>query len=667
MTRLHLGAAYYPEHWPETRWPEEIRLMQEAGLTVVRMGEFAWSSMEPAAGQFRFDWLDRAINLLTEAGIQTVLGTPTAAPPAWLIEQYPEILTVNEAGRRVQFGARGHYCVNSPAMQDATRRIVGALAWRFRGNPQIIGWQIDNELPRVCYCDHCRALFQQFLAERYGTLDALNAAWSTAYWSQTYSAWEQIPIPWTGGSYHNPGLLLEFRRFVTASNRRFQKLQVDILRSSLPANVWITHNFMGWFGGMDHYEMSADLDLASWDWYIGTGHHDYLATGAIHDLTRGFKRRNFWVMETQPGSVNWARVNSTLNQGESRALAWHAVAHGADALLYWQWRSALGGQEQYHGSLVDAAGRPRPLYAEVQQIGREFARVAPVLADTRVETRVAMLNCYESRWSIEGQRHHADFDYVAHFNSYYRPLAARNVAVDVISADAALDGYKLVIAPSLLILDEGRVERLREFVRRGGYLVLGARSGMKDRTNALLPSRQPGPLVELTGAEVEEYYALTEPVAVKGNLLEGEMRLWAERLRIPSVSSGQALDDNRTQAVARYGASNGWLDDQIAVSVHLYGSGFTYYVGGCLDAAAQQTLFDHILNMAGIPTFDAPAGVEVLTRVDKLGSPVYLLINHTRSEQPVTLPWPMFEHLIQRHLQGQIKVVPYGVAVMTKT
>lgn len=449
--RLHLGAAYYPEHWPEDRWPEDIRLIRAAGLTVVRMGEFAWSTMEPALGEFHFDWLDRAIAELAAAGIASVLGTPTAAPPAWLVQQHLDLLAVDERGRRVQFGNRCHYCVNSPEFHAATRRMVGAMAGHFGSNPNVIGWQIDNEYNRVCYCERCQSLFQQQLAHKFGSLDALNQHWSTRYWSQTYSDWEQIPIPI---GPHNPGLMLEFKHFITESYRHFQGLQIDLLRPCLHSGAWITHNFMGWFNAFDHYKMTQDLDLASWDWYVGTGEHDYLSSGATHDLARGFKRRNFWVIETQPGNVNWAPIKSTLNQGEAHAMAWHAVAHGADAILYWQWRSALGGQEHFHGTLLDQSGQPRPFYEEVQLLGRDFATVSSLLANSNPIAEVAILNSYDNRWSIQAQPHHRDFDYVAHFNHYYRPVAMRNVATDILSADAPLDGYKLVIAPTLLMLNE---------------------------------------------------------------------------------------------------------------------------------------------------------------------------------------------------------------------
>jgi len=653
--KLHLGAAYYPEHWPEERWPEDIRLMQEAGLTVVRMAEFAWSTMESSAGIFNFSWLERAIEKLAAAGIVSVLGTPTAAPPAWLVEKHPDLLAVDEDGRRVQFGNRCHYCVNSPEFHDATLQLVQAMGKYFGCNPNVIGWQIDNEYNRVCYCDRCRSLFQQFLADKYGSLDVLNQRWTTAYWSQTYSTWEQIPLPI---GPHHPTLMLEFKHFITASYRKFQRLQLEALRPHLRAGVWTTHNFMGWFGGYDHYEVAADLDQASWDWYVGTGHHDYLTSGAIHDLTRGFKRRNFWVIETQPGNVNWTVKNNSLNKGEARAMAWHAIAHGADAILYWQWRSAFGGQEQYHGSLVDQSGQPRPFYEEAQTLGKQIQSVSDLLTGSSIIARVAMLNSYDSRWSIEFQRHQGDFDYVAHFNHYYRALSVNNISVDVISTDETLEGYQLVIAPALLTLNDKRVANLTNFVQRGGHLVLTIRTGMKDEYNALLPSRQPGPLAKLSGVEVEDYYALDELVPIEGNLLKGASKQWAERLKL--------LDQQLAIPVSRYGKSNGWLDGQVAMAAHPYGRGMVYTVGVYLNEEAQQTFVDHVLQTAGVRGMKSPEGVEVSTRVDPAGRAIYIVINHTAAERNLSLVWPALEHLTGQTVQNELILMPYGIAILTR-
>jgi beta-galactosidase len=448
--------------------------------------------------------------------------------------------------------------------------------------------------------------------------------------------------------------MLEFKRFVTESYRQFQRLQVDALRLQLSPEVWITHNFMGWFDGFDHYKMTEDLDMASWDWYVGTDHHDYLTSGAVHDLTRGFKRRNFWLIETQPGNVNWSPINNVLNKGEARAMAWHAVAHGADAVLYWQWRSALGGQEQLHGTLVDQSGQPRPFYEEAKQLADDFAATTNVLTGTVPVSEVALLNSYDNRWSIHAQRHHRDFDYVAHFQHYYRVLARRNIASDILSAEAALDGYKLVIAPALLMLNETRALQLKTFVENGGHLVLTIRSGMKDDFNALLPLRQPGILAEVAGVQVEDYYALLDPVPVIGENFKGESRIWAECLKV--------RDEAATKIIARFGESNGWLDGQSAITSHPHGKGLVTYIGAYLDEASQQA----IVQSAGVePVMNCPAGVEARKRVNPHGEEVFIVINHERTKKKVELPWLAREHL-KAVDTNKLQLEPYGVAVFTQ-
>jgi beta-galactosidase len=655
---LHLGAAYYPEHWLEDSWLEDVRLMMEAGFTVIRMGEFAWSTFEPAEGEFDFDWLDRAIDLLADNGIKTVLGTPTAAPPAWLTQKYPNTVALDEHGQRYEHGRRCHYCANSPDYHERTRSIVSRLAKRFGPNPNVIGWQIDNEFGTVCYCDTCRTKFQSYLEAKFETLDSLNDHWTTRYWSQTYTAWDQIPIPKSG---HNPGLMLAFQQFVTHSYKRFQKLQIDILRPHLTEDVWITHNFMKWYPTYDHYEMSADLDIASWDWYVGTGHNEYTESGAAHDLVRGFKGSNFWLMETQPANVNWSSVNNQLDKGECRAMAWHAVGHGAEAVLYWQWRSAFNGQEQYHGTLIDQSGQPRPFYTEASQLGREFAKVSELLAGSVIEAKVAILNDYNSRWSLDWSRQHEDFDYVQHLIHYYKPLADRNIPVDIISPDQPLDGYRLVIAPGLAILNPERVERLTKFVERNGTLILTIRCGMKDTYNSLLPMRQPGPLAEISNVEVEEYYPLDTYISVKGELIGTSIsRIWAERLRIVNKRI-------YTQQVAHYGPFNGWLDDQLAISYNPYGMGGIYYVGAYLDGNAQAKMLDTICTNLNIkPIMDTPSGVEACQRITPDGDTVTILINHQNRPIEVDIPWTAHEHLRGGTGKGQLALAPYGVAVLTK-
>jgi len=461
---------------------------------------------------------------------------------------------------------------------------------------------------------------------------------------------------------HNPGLMLEFKHFITESYRKFQRLQVDNLRPYLPEGVWMTHNFMKWFDGYDHYIMSKDLDIASWDWYVGIGHHDYLSSGVLHDLIRGFKNKNFWLIETQPGSINWKPVNTTLEKGEARAMAWHAVGHGADAILYWQWRSALGGQEQYHGTLVDQSGQPRPFYEEVRQLGKGFATISPLLAGSEIKASVAMLNDYNSLWSIQWQPHHRDFDYIEHFTHYYRPLVRLNVPVDVVSArglkeSGKLTGYRLVIAPALVFQNKAMVESLQFYVAQGGHLILTVRCGMKDEYNALLPKRQPGDLVEMAGVEVEEYFALQEPVPVTGNWFTGQSNLWAERLAL--VGKGNA------HIIARFGKSNDWLDNQIAITVNSYGKGLVYYVGAYLDENAQQALLARVLKTAAVITMATSPGIEICTRILSNGEEVYIVINHTSEEKTLRMPWPVFDHLAEVEFAAEYTLPAYRVVVLT--
>lgn len=670
---MFFGNAWYPEHWPEDRWPEDVRLMRAIGMNVCRIAEFAWSSMEPIEGQFHLDWLERAIDILHHNNIAVVLGTPTAAPPAWLTHRYPETLTIRPDGRPMQHGNRCHGSPNSPVFVKYSRLIVEQMAKRFGKDERVIGWQIDNEYGHADYSEEARRQFHAFLKERYGTLQALNEAWATAYWSQSYDSWEEIPLPI---GPHNPGLMLDFRRFVTFTWRRFQKMQIEAIRTYARPQQWITSNYMGWYDDFDHYVLAEDLNLVSWDWYIGTGHHDYLSSGALHSLTRGLKRRNFWVMETQPGNVNWAGINNMLNRGEARVMAFHAVAQGADALLYWQWRSAPGGQEQLHGSLIGADGKPRPFYEEAAQIGADFMKIAPALEGTEVRNEVAILHSYDARWAVNFQRHHKDFDPVHYILHWYRPLAAQNVGVDVVSPDGDLSSYRLVVAPALMVLPETTAHLLRSYVEKGGHLVLTVRCGQRDAHNRLYPLLQPGPLRDIAGVEVEEFYPLDEEAPLRLALpssfftqadgLAGHARIWAERLRPLSEA---------TQVLASYAPFNGWLDNRPAITWHPHpAGGGVLYVGAWLEERLQSAVIEWLLDHAHItPIYrNAPDGVEIAKRVTSDGSRTILfVINHTRSSQSLPLQEglapPLTDLLTGETFSQTLSLAPYQVRLFERS
>lgn len=655
--RLRYGAAWYPEQWPEAAWDHDLDLMRGAGFNVVRVGEFAWSSFEPAEGRYELDWLERAIRKAQARGIAVVIGTPTDAPPAWLTSKYPEVLRIDAQGQRAEHGGRRQFSNASPLYRDFCRKIVGQLAARFGRDPNVVGWQIGNEYTDESFDPATRRMFQDWLQAKYATLEGLNTAWATTYWSQTYSAWDQIPLNDKPG---NPGLLLDHRRFVTATWVGFQKAQVDVIRAAADPRQFVTTNIggLGWSDNWDHYAVCEDLDIASWDPYVGSGHLDPVRAGAVNDFVRGWKRRNFWVMETQPGFVNWSPLNNSLDRGEVRSMVWQQVGHGADAVLYWQWRSALNGQEEYHGAVVGPDGEPLPLYAEVQQVGRELARASAAVSGTSPVAETALLHTYDSRWAIDFQPHTKDYDQLKVLLGYYAPLKAAAETVDIVEATAPLDGYKAVFAPSLNLIPDALAEHLAAYVKRGGRLVLGPRSGMKDAFNRLQPERQPGPLAAVLGGRVEQFYALDQDVSVDGPAGAGTATIWGEAL------SAQAPD---AKVILTYGAGQSWLAGQPAALQRPFGKGVITYLGALFDPTLTGRLLTAELAAARVraPFGPLPKGVEVNRRVGP-GREVFVLVNHARTARTVELPFPLDDLLAERHGVTTAALPAYGVVVLQR-
>ncbi len=629
---IAFGAAWYPEQWPESRWETDLQLMQQAGFDTVRIAEFAWSTMEPSEGHFEFAWLDRAIAAASRHSIRVVLGTPTAAPPVWMGERHPDILRVDEDGTRASHGARRHFSYASHRYRAYARRIVREMARRYGHDRRVVGWQLDNEIGPPSFDAEARARWHGFLAGRFGTIAALNRAWSTAYWSQAYQRFDQVPLHASGPQ--NPGLLLEARHFQTALWREYLMDQAAVLRTATDPAQFITTNTMFWNDGFDHYAVHEGLDLAAWDDYIQDPEPDWVANGANHDLVWGYKQKNFWLMETQAGRVDWVGVNRALRPGQVREMGWQAVMHGADAVLYWQFRPAPNGQETNYGTLLSPDGQPAPVYGEIARLGAEFARAGAALADTTPEARVAMLWSYDSRWAIDLQRMHRDYDPVAEFTDFYRPLRQLSGGVAVLPARADLEAFPLVVAPNLNVLSEEDANHLAAYVRGGGHLVLGPRTGQKDPYDALWPDRQPGPLRATLGASVEQYYVLDGHVALDGlapaDGPPASAWRWAEAL-VPEAGDVQVL--------ARYRDPGGWLDGRAAVVTRPVGRGHITYVAAWLEPAAMRELARTLMARSGlalVATADAP-GLEIGVR-GAPGRRTLVAINHADSALPLALP-----------------------------
>jgi beta-galactosidase len=651
-----LGAAWYPEQWTEPQWEHDLALMEQAHIRWVRITEFAWSSLEPHEGVYDFGWLDRAIAAAARHHIAVVLGTPSAAPPAWLTKAYPDTLRINENGIPEEHGGRVQFSFTSPRYRELARDIAERMAERYGQDKRVIGWQIDNEIAAVSFDPYTKLQFQAWLQAKYGDVATLNARWTTAYWSQTYDTFGEIPMH-SGGE--NPGLALDLRRFWTDTWASYVENQASVIRAHKSPAQFITTNSMNWNDSFDQYKVHAGLDMAAWDEYIQTGHPDWSAYAAQHDSVRGYKGKNFWIMETEPAFVNWSQINRALQPGELREMVWQAVGHGADAVGFWQWRSALSGQEQYHGTLVGPDGEPTPVYALASSLGDDFGKAAPYLAGTTPKAKVAFLNSYDSRWALDYQLHTVRWGTIAEFVSWHRPFAAQAQTIDVISADASLDGYSLVVAPSLNVITDDEARRLIDYVKGGGHLVLGPRSGMKDVFNALQTKRQPGPLVDLLGGRVEQFYAIDEPLRVSGALGDGQANVWAEAL------SSKGAD---TEILMRYaGDSSTWLGGQPAVLSRKVGKGSITYVGAWLDETLMRALAKRELDGAGVaPALaNVPDGVEVCERRGPHGR-VLILINHTGAARSMALPGPMRDVLSGAAVRGSVSIPAHDVVVLVE-
>lgn len=461
---MRLGVCYYPEHWPEEMWVQDAARMVETGITHVRIGEFAWALFEPDPGRYDWDWFDRAIDTLGDAGLKLILGTPTATPPKWLIDQHPEILAIDAHGRERGFGSRRHYCFSSPVYREHSRRITTKMAGRYGEHPAVVMWQTDNEYgchdTVESYSPSALAAFREWLAARYGDVDTLNRAWGNIFWSQTYRSFSEIETPAGTVTEPNPSHVLDYQRFCSDQVVSFNREQVDILRRLSPGRE-ITHNFMGAFMAFDHHKVGADIDIATWDSYplgfldlspvsedekqhwLRQGHPDFQAFH--HDLYRGCSGK-WGVMEQQPGPVNWAPNNPAPLSGMVRLWSLEALAHGADLVSWFRWRQCPFAQEQMHAGLLRPDDQPAPALAEARQVADDLAVIAG--QDNR-RGDVALLFSYDGQWTHQAQPQGAGLDLLRQAFETYGVLRRLGLDIDILSPDADLSGYRLVVIPGL--------------------------------------------------------------------------------------------------------------------------------------------------------------------------------------------------------------------------
>lgn len=680
---IHFGGDYNPEQWPEEVWAEDLKLMKAAHVTMVTAGIFSWAKVEPRPGTWDFGWFDRVMDGLAGAGIAVCLATMTASPPPWLSRAHPEILPEDADGRRRWPGGRQHYCPSSPVYRAHAVRLVEQLAARYAGHPALALWHVGNEYgchTRQCYCEVSADDFRRWLRARYGSVDALNDAWSTAFWSQGYGDFGEVLPPRTAPTFPNPAQQLDYLRFGDEALRACYLAEKEVLERHTPG-IPVTTNLMPQHKPVDAFAWSAHMDAMALDFYQDPyAADDHIRAGYVFDLMRSARSGQPWMLlEQAPGAVNWRPRNGPKPPGAMRLWSWQAVAQGADAVLYFQWRQSLGGAEKFHSAMLPHGGTDTRIFREVSVLGRELASL-PGIEGTRSRAEVALLADWPSWWALElDSKPSTALDHSRIALDHYRPLFEAGVACDVVPPRRELSGYRLVVAPNLYLLTADDAERLAAYVRGGGHLLVSFFSGIVDAHDRVHPGGYPGPLRELLGLRVEEFWPLDEGRSVgvggagttrpgqsreRGGAGTGRADLWSE-----------AIDLEGAEALARF--TDGDLAGRPAVTRHDYGRGTAWYVGTRLDAALMRALLDDVRAAAGVtPVLPGlPEGVQATVREGAGGRYVFLL-NHGAEAVEVALPTPMRDALAAVDGTGgartgtgaveRITLGARGVAVLTE-
>jgi len=646
-----------------------MRLMKLAHCNEMTVGIFAWTRLEPAEGQHEFGWLDRVMDMLADAGCYAVLATPSGARPAWLAAKYPEVLRVRPDGRRNLFGVRHNHCLTSPVYREKTRAIDAKLAERYKDHPALLAWHLSNEYNGECHCELCQAAFREWLRRKYGALEALNQAWWTAFWSHTYSDWEQIDPPSPIGEQSVHGLNLDWKRFVTDQTVDFMRNEIDALRKFTP-NVPVTTNLMGTFPGLNYWKLAPHLDIISWDSYPRWHSGDDVALASevafVHDLNRSLKGgKPFMLMESVPSATNWMPVAKVKRPGMHALSSLQAVAHGSDTVQYFQWRKSRGSAEKFHGAVVDHVGHEHTrVFRDVADVGQKLEKLDAIVGTT-VRPDVAIVYDWENMWAVndaQGPRR-GDKGCLSDCMSHYRPFWTRGIPVDIIDMEQGLSQYKLVIAPILYMVRAGVGERIAAFVRAGGTLVTTYWSGIVDENDLCFLGGFPGPLRPVLGIWAEEIDALHEGEE------NGVMPVAGNELGLSGRYAARELCDlihaESAQVLATY--TSDFYAGRPALTVNRFGRGKAYYVASRNDARFLDDLYGALskrLQLLRSLNADLPHGVSAQLRTDGQHRYVFLM-NFAAQPARVELADGVYSDLLTgKQVKGRAELDGYGVMVL---
>ncbi|NUT35403.1 MAG: beta-galactosidase [Hamadaea sp.] len=625
--KIPFGGDYNPEQWPQQVWEDDHRLFGLAGIDTLTVGVFTWALTQPAPDVYDFSTLDAIVGRATAEGRRICLATGTGAHPAWLARAHPQVTRVDFEGRRHRFGQRHNSCPSSPVFRRLSAALAGRIAQRYAGNDAIIAWHVGNEYGGACYCDLCAEGFRDWLSMRYGTLDRLNAAWYTTFWSHTFTDWDQIEAPsaltehWRGPDHTAfQGITLDYRRFMSDAMLQNFRDEKAAIRAHDP-HTPVTTNFMGMYQPVDYHRWAADLDFASWDNYPPDD-RSAARMALAHDLMRGLKDgAPFWLMEQTPSTTASRDVNPLKRPGVMRLWSWQAIAHGADAVLFFQLRASRGACEKYHGAVIGHAGRSDTrVFTEVAGLGAELDRLGPATLGARTPARTALLFDWDSWWALELSDGPSRLvRYLDVVLAYHRALWDAGADIDVLPVTADLSGYDVVVAPALHMVKGDLAARLEEVARRGGSVVTTFLSGRVDEDANAFLTDVPGPFGRLMGVRVDEWDAreptFVNPVRLPGGVVS-EARLIFE-LVIPQGA----------EVIGTYGAD--FYAGTPAVTRNGFGDGDGWYVAAGLDQDGVSWVVRQILDHRGLTGPHAEAtDVETASRVTPDGTRLLFVLNH---------------------------------------
>ncbi|MFD0713281.1 beta-galactosidase [Paenibacillus sp. GCM10027626] len=670
LPKIWYGGDYNPEQWDAEIWKEDERLFKLAGIDVATVNVFSWALNQPDEETYDFSLLDETIDRLYKSGVYACLATSTAAHPAWMARKYPDVLRVDYNGRKRKFGGRHNSCPNSPTYRKYSALMAEKLAERYKNHSGLVIWHISNEYGGYCYCDNCAAGFRQWLEKRYGNLEALNKAWNTRFWGHTFYDWEDIVPPnalseeWDGNRTAFQGISLDYRRFMSDSLLECYKLEYEAVKKHTP-DLPVTTNLMGFFPDLDYFEWAKYIDIVSWDNYPALD-TPVSYTAMAHDLMRGLKGGDpFMLMEQTPSQQNWQAYNSLKRPGVMRLWSYQAVAHGADTVMFFQLRRSIGACEKYHGAVIEHVGHEHTrVFRECAELGRELEQLGDKLLDARTESKVAIVYDWENRWATElSSGPTIALNYVNEVHKYYDALFQMNIESDIISVEADMSRYDIVIAPVMYMIKPGFAQKVEQFVANGGTFVTTFFSGIVNENDLVTTGGYPGELRSLLGIWAEEIDALF-PDQKNSIVMK---RPWGKlQGQFECGLLCDLIHAEGAEVLAEYGTD--FYAGMPVLTMNHFGKGRAYYVASSPEVKFLQGFLANLCAEKGIePLLDAPAGVETARRV-KNDKEYLFLLNHNADAAAVEIGAEARQELLSGEmLSGAVTVPGRGVFILERS